>query len=112
MARVPDLEPESQDPFAGVDKQRSSAGDHYNTQYIVASMKRGETKSRLMVIAGVIAVIGGIALFLIFRPAAPEPKLHTSGADTAVVDEGKGAKPADAPKAAEAPKPAEAAKSP
>ncbi len=109
MARVPDLEPESNDPFAGVDKQRPAAGDHYNTQYIVASMKKGEFQSRLMVIAGVIAVIGGIALFLIFRPAAPEPKVHVSGAESAVVDEGKG-KAAEAPKPAEAAKPAETAK--
>jgi hypothetical protein len=101
MARVPDLEPDSNDPFAGVDQQRPSSGDHYNTQYIVASMKKGEVKSRLMVIAGVIAVVGGIALFLIFRPATPEPRVHSTGADTAVADEGKAAKPAEAPKPAE-----------
>lgn len=109
MARVPDLEPESQDPFAGVDKQRPAGGEHYDTQYIVANMKKGEVKSRLMVLAGVIAVIGGIALFLIFRPAAPEPKVHTSTTESAVADEGKG-KTAEAPKPAEAAKPAGEAK--
>jgi len=109
MARVPDLEPESQDPFAGVDKQRPSGGDHYDTQYIVANMKKGEVKSRLMVIAGVIAVVGGIALFLIFRPAAPEPRVHTSTTESAAADDGKG-KAVEAPKPAEAAKPAEKAK--
>jgi hypothetical protein len=110
MAKVPDLEPDSpQDPFAGVAQQRQSSGDHYNTQYIVANMKRDQTKSRLMVVAGVIAVAGAIMMFLIFRPAAPEPKLHSTGTEAAAVDDGKGAK-AEPPKPAEGAKPAESPK--
>jgi hypothetical protein len=92
-----------QDPFGGADK--APQREHYNTQYIVSHMKKDEMKTRLIFVLVAVALVGAIAMFVIFKPPA-EPPRPVSTEATAAPE----AKPATAAPAAAKPadaKPAE-----
>ena len=80
MVQTPDANQSPADPF-GPNDAPASKGDHYDTVYIVANLKRNELRTKLIGVGIAVVLVAGVLLWAATREAPPPPKLSTVTAE-------------------------------